>query len=76
MGDGDIFGALFKTVLGIAAGEQKGVDEFVCFNDGGLGVVDKAGLETRPLFKESLAFGGAEFADIEGFDTVFASGQF
>ena len=74
--NGDVGGALIKAVLGIAAGEQEGVDEVVGFSDGCLGVVDEAGLKAVPLDDEAFALSGAKVADFQGLDAGFAVSEF
>jgi hypothetical protein len=74
--DGDIRGALFKAVLGIAAGLEERSDQVVGFSDRGLGVIDEAGLHGLPLGDESLPLGGAEFADFSACTRVSRSASF
>jgi hypothetical protein len=74
--DGDIRSALFKGVLGIAAGLEERSDQVVGFSDRGLGVIDEAGLHGLPLGDESFPLDGAEFADLQCVYAGFTVGQF
>ncbi|SPE17854.1 hypothetical protein SBA5_1100034 [Candidatus Sulfotelmatomonas gaucii] len=74
--DGEIRGALFKGVLGIAAGLEERSDQVIGFSDRSLGVVDKARLHGMPLGDVALPLGGAEFADFQCVHAGFTVAQF
>jgi hypothetical protein len=57
--DGDISSALFKSGAGIAAGIEERVDQVVGLSEGGLGMIDEAGLDGEPLGDKAIPFGGA-----------------
>ena len=68
IGDGDIGGTLLKAGRRIAAGFKERVDQIVSFSDGGFGMIDEAGLDGLPFGNEALPLGGAEIANLEGFN--------
>jgi len=73
VGDGDIVGALLEAGSGIAARLKKRVDQIVGLRDGGLGVVDEAGLDGVPLGYKTIPLSGFEIVDLQASTRVSRS---
>ena len=64
--NGNIVSALVEARTWISASLKERIDKVVGIGDGGLGMIDEAGLDGVPLGDKALTLGDAEIADYQG----------
>ena len=72
MVDRNVGGSLIAILYWIAASLHYRRHQIVCFRDGPLRGIDKAGLHRLPLFRKSLVFCQIKIANVELFNPLLA----